>query len=345
MKKILFLAAVTAIALTACTKTETTGVSEGNLIKFDNAFVGNPTKAGDLTKDNFDKFWVYGSSEGASSDWSDAKFTNTEVNKGGAGINDDSQWSSAESAYWTANKAHFFAAYSNGGIKIEDNNLGFDPSDSKLTFSNYTAGENDLVAAVATKDAATVGDGTSAGNVALSFKHMLSKVKFTFKTEAAHEQVMTVTNLKFNAVKTTTGDITGPGPTTPTISWTMPGTSNDYVYNVTALADFAAEEGTFSSEMYAIPQSNESLSVSFTVTWKESDSATGEGVKSADFTGSLSYQTDSENKWKEGYSYNYIATINPEHVDPSLEAREIKFQVDAVEGWTDVDDELDPVRQ
>lgn len=343
MKKIYLFAVVTAIALAACTKTETTGVSEGNLIKFDNAFVGNPTKAGDLTKDNFDKFWVYGSSEGASSDWSDAKFTNTEVNKGSAGINDDSQWSSAESAYWTANKAHFFAAYSNGGRIIDDANLNFNPSGSKLTFSNYTAGENDLVAAVATKDAATVGDGTSAGNVALSFKHMLSKVKFTFKTEAAHEQVMTVTNLKFNAVKTTTGDITG--PTTPTISWTMPGTSDYYVYNVTALADFAAEEGTFSSEMYAIPQSNESLRVSFTVTWKESESATDEGVKTANFTGNLSYQTDSENKWKEGYSYNYIATINPEDVDPSLEEREIKFQVDAVEEWTDVDDELDPVKQ
>ena len=343
MKRIYLFAAVTAIALTACTKTETTGVSEGNLIKFDNAFVGNVTKADDLTETNFDKFWVYGSSEGASSDWSDAKFTNTEVDKGGAGIGDDSQWSSAESAYWTANKTHFFAAYSNGGTDIEDASLNFSPSDSKLTFSNYTAGENDLVAAVATKDAMTVGDGTTAGNVALSFKHMLSKVKFTFKTEAAHEQVMTVTDLKFNAVKTTTGDITG--PTTPTISWTMPGTSDYYVYDVTALADFAAEEGTFSSEMYAIPQSNESLEVTFTVTWKESDSATGEGVKTADFKGSLSYQTDSENKWKEGYSYNYIATINPENVDLSLEERKIKFQVDAVEGWTEVDDELDPVKQ
>ena len=342
MKKILFLAAVAAIALAACTKTETTGVSEGNLIKFDNAFVGNPTKAGDLTKANFNKFWVYGSAKGTG-DWSEKKFTNAPVNKGEAGIGNNSQWTSEEKAYWTQNSEHFFAAYSNGGIKIEDNNLGFDPSGSKLTFSNYTAGENDLVAAVATKDAATVGDGATVGNVALSFKHMLSKVKFTFKTEAAHEQVMTVTSLKFNAVKTTTGDITG--PTTPTITWTTPGTLEDYIYDVTALADFAAEEGTFSSEMYAIPQSNETLRVSFTVTWKESDSATGEGVKTANFTGSLSYQTDLENKWKEGYSYNYIATINPEDVDSSLEEREIKFQVDAVEEWTDVDDELDPVKQ
>ena len=342
MKRIYLFAAVTAIALTACTKTETTNVSGGNLIRFDNAFVGNPTKAGDLTKANFNKFWVYGSAEGTG-DWSEKKFTNAPVNKGEAGIGNNSQWTSEEKAYWTQNSKHFFAAYSNGGSIIDDANLNFNPSESKLTFSNYTAGENDLVAAVATKDAATVGDGTNAGNVALSFKHMLSKVKFTFKTEAAHEQVMTVTNLKFNAVKTTTGDITG--PTTPTISWTMPGTSDNYEYDVTALADFAAEEGTFSSEMYAIPQSNESLSVSFTVTWKESESATDEGVKTANFTGSLSYQTESENKWKEGYSYNYIATINPKNVDPSLEAREIKFQVDAVEGWTDVDDELAPVKQ
>ena len=37
--------------------------------------------------------------------------------------------------------------------------------------------------------------------------------------------------------------------------------------------------------------------------------------------------------------------FNPEDVDSSLEEREIKFQVDAVEEWTDVDDELDPVKQ
>ena len=61
MKKILFLAAVTAIALTACTKTETTAVSEGNVIRFDNAFVGNPTKVNAVDNETIKAFYVYAS--------------------------------------------------------------------------------------------------------------------------------------------------------------------------------------------------------------------------------------------------------------------------------------------
>lgn len=330
MKKIFILAAVTATALTACTKTETTAVSEGNLIKFDNAFVGNVTKA-DVTKDDFATFWVYGAAN--TDNWADTKFTNSKVTKGEAGIGNGSVWSSEEKAYWTPNADHFFAAYANGTDYIADASLDFDAEHSKLTFNSYTAGDYDLVAAVASKSGANVGDGTKVGNVPLTFKHMLSKVKFTFNTNAAHEQVMTVTDLKFKAVKTTNGEISD--ASTPTISWTTASgdgvTSADYVYNVEALKDFAEQSETpFSSEMYVIPQSNV-IDVTFTVTWKASPDATD--TKSAAFSGSLAYQTGSVNEWVEGYSYNYVVTIDPDDVDPDLEQIEIKFQVDAVEDW------------
>lgn len=348
MKKIFILAAVTAIALTACTKTETTAVSEGNLIKFDNAFVGNVTKA-DITKNNFATFWVYGSANTDADNWADTKFTNSKVTKGEAGIGDNSVWSSEEKAYWTPNADHFFAAYANGTDYIADASLDFDAATSKLTFNNYTAGDYDLVAAVATKDAVTVDGGTGAGNVAFSFVHMLSKVKFTFNTEAAHEQVMKVSDLKFTAVKTTSGDITSNN----TVSWTTTGSpaTAEYIYDVTSLEDFAAEsQGPFFSEMYVIPQGNTSLTVSFKVTWKSSDAATEESgdssYKEATFRGNLSY----DSKWQPGYSYNYIATINPEDVNPALEDQQITFQVDEVKGWEsdteiDVDDNYSPTTE
>ena len=103
MKKILFLAAVTATALTACTKTETTAVSEGNVIRFDNAFVGNPTKAGvtELTESNIQHFYVFGTKT------SDPNFfNNILVTKNG------SAWTYEDLKQWEASD-YTFAAYSN----------------------------------------------------------------------------------------------------------------------------------------------------------------------------------------------------------------------------------------
>ena len=46
MKKFYLIAGALAVLLSSCAKTEVVSVSDGNLIGFGNAFVGNPTKAG-----------------------------------------------------------------------------------------------------------------------------------------------------------------------------------------------------------------------------------------------------------------------------------------------------------
>ena len=162
---------------------------------------------------------------------------------------------------------------------------------------------------------------------------MLSKVKFTFKTGAAHDQVMEVAGLTVNAVNKADGTLTL-AEAEQNVTWNTTGTvaSGDYVYSL--ITDFADEDGTASSEeKYFIPQSNETLTVTFTVTWKISE-AEGAETKTANFTGTLAY-ADGENSWKPGLSYNYVAEIDPEDVDPSLANRVIKFEVVKVEDWVD----------
>ena len=181
MKKIFILAAVTAIALTACTKTETTAVSEGNLIKFDNAFVGNVTKA-DMTKSSLTSFWVYGGYD-ASSNYVKV-FDGTEVN------NANGTCTSTATAYWVNGKAYEFAAYSDGNTSLD--NVTFTASENKLSISGYEAGKNDLIAATKSVPAVTA---ATQGPVEFSFKHLLSKVKFTFRTSMADSYTMKVEGL------------------------------------------------------------------------------------------------------------------------------------------------------
>lgn len=322
MKKFFFFAAAAAIAMTACTKTETTAVSEGNLIRFSNSFVDNVTKA-DVTSDNFTKFWAYGES----ADGKGTVFSNMPVTKSGAA------WNNGELVYWTPSQDHFFAAYADGESTIADASLAFSRANSSLQFTQYTVGTNDLVAAVASKNPGDLE--TAPGAVQLTFKHMLSKVKFTFKTQASHDQVMEVTNLKVNAINKADGTIALSG-SDQNITWNTAGTvtSGYYLYGETSVADFANEAATASTvEKYFIPQSNETLSVTFTVTWKISE-AEGAESRTANFTGTLAYEAG-ENAWKPGMSYNYVSTINPEQVDPELANRVIKFEVVEVEDWAE----------
>lgn len=330
MKKFFFFAAAAAIAMTACTKTQTTAVSEGNLIRFSNSFVDNVTKT-DVTTTSIAKFWVYGES----ADGTGTVFSNMPVTKN-AGA-----WTNGELVYWTPSQDHFFAAYADGESNIADASLVFSRKNSSLTFTQYAVGTNDLVAAVTTMNP---GDLTTTPDaVQLTFKHMLSKVKFTFKTGAAHEQVMEVADLTVKAVNKADGTLTL-ADAEQNVTWNTTGTvaSGDYVYR--PITDFANEDGTASSEeKYFIPQSNKPLTVTFTVTWKISE-AEGAETKSADFSGTLAYD-DGEYSWKPGLSYNYVAEIDPEDVDPSLGNRVIKFEVVKVEEWVDQNVDYIPSNQ
>lgn len=77
--------------------------------------------------------------------------------------------------------------------------------------------QKDLVAAVIKMQCKQ--DASQQEAVNLTFHHMLSQVKFTFNTTDGKEYQIEISNLKINAVKTSTGNITLKESNNVTINW------------------------------------------------------------------------------------------------------------------------------
>lgn len=324
---------VAAMALASCTQNEVVEYADSRAIQFD-TFVNNNTRAEgvEVTATNIEDFWVYGAYNNTSS-WVPA-FTNVQVERSGS--NSPYTWTPKELAYWVENKSYNFAAYADGKTGLEDvSTVEYKAASNKLTFTNYSAGQNDLVATTVSGKSWT-GTGTP-GTVDLIFKHMLSKVIFTFKTKASKDYTMKVTNLQIDdtAIQEATGTLDGTG-----ISWGTSGTKGVYTYD--AITDYAdgtqGADGYFSKTSvarYVIPQANTALTASFTVSVYDASSAETP-LYERDFSNiSLNYQGEEGTKgeWTEGMVYNYIATINPDQVDQSGNAEPIVFTVTTVDGW------------
>ena len=326
MKKSLMMLGAAAMVLASCTQNEVMEVAESRAIGFD-AFVNNTTKA-DIVDAQFAKFWVFGAYEKETSTWTPF-YTNDVVEK------KQLVWTAAKTAYWTAQKSHKFAAYANGISQLAEG-VSFEAAtgaNGTLKFTDYPVGDNDLVAAVAT---AMTWDGSSEpSKVDFTFKHLLSKVKFTFTTDAANDYVMKIEKLK----------IVAKGGVSPTIkagcdfagaidnlTWTASQNgTGEYTY---ATIDDCAGGTTNSAEKYVIPQNND-LTVSFKVTFTDkggTEIASKEGI-----TGDLAITA--EDAWKAGYVYNYQVKINPEDVNDQL--KKIEFNQITVDPWTNSSNQPD----
>ena len=308
MNKRILTVAVAALALAACSKNETVEVAGNRAIEFEN-FVGNATRTV-IDNNTLEKFYVFG----GYSDVTDV-FDNTQVTKDGK-----------TGVLWTANE-YSFAAYSNGNAKLESSVVAHTFEGNVLKFTGYEADEKtDLIAAKGTGR----WDGTGEPQaVALNFKHLLSKIKFTFTTDAVEHYEVKVSGIKIaNAI--TKGDATYNENGTTT--WTANGSTGTYEFD--DIADIALSDPNepYSSEEYfVIPQSNAALEVEFTVTVSSSDADFVPLTNT--FKGKLAVTTEQEtDMWVSGYAYNYTAQINLEDVDGTV--KYIKF-TPSVGKWTD----------
>lgn len=333
MKKSFLMLGVAAMALASCTQNEVVEYAENRAIQFD-TFVNNNTRAEgvEVSTANIEDFWVYGAYNNTSS-WVPA-LTNVQVERSGSGA--PYTWTPKELAYWKTNKSYNFAAYADGKTGLANGStVSYEAVSNKLTFTNYSAGQNDLVATIVSGESWD-GMGTP-GTVDLTFKHMLSKVIFTFKTKASKDYIMKVTNLQINntAIQAATGILRG-----TSISWETSGTNGVYTYD--EIADYAdgtqGADGYFSKTSvarYVIPQANTALTASFKVSVYDASSAETPLYEKNFSNISLNYQGEegTKGKWTEGMVYNYIATINPDQVDPNNNTKPIVFTVTTVDGW------------
>lgn len=306
MKKGLWMLGLAATAMTSCTQSEVLEVAENRAIGFE-SFVGKSTRAvNDLTDEsNFNKFFVYGSYDNGSSSYVDV-YDGEYVSK------ETGSWVNEKLQYWVNGKDYKFAAYSDGNDELTSG-VTFTDATGILEIADYVVGTKDLIAV---DKVSQTGLASSNDKVTLTFNHLLSKVKFTFSTTFG-------THLTVKVAGLTVKQIENKGTWNGT-QWTPsdPSVKADKSYDASGLV--ATSAGKESEECYVLPQSNANLKASFTVTVTDEGNNT---IAQKTFS-DVSLASGSDDKWVNGYAYNYKATITPENMG----ANPIEFNP-SVEAW------------
>ncbi len=309
-----FLLGVAAVAMLAgCTNDETVEMAPQNAISF-TSFVDKSTKATvDVTTANLSSFWVYG--------WkgNEQIFNAQEVKKvGGA-------WTYSPIQYWTENGSYVFEA-----IDPQSGTKGVTFSAAKtggtINFTNDAG--TDLVYALPVSKTTGASITSDPGKVNFTFKHMLSRVKFTFKNTfpANAAAKITVTDVKITNAYTK-GSIT-PAATTP--AWdTSSGTATLSVSFPGTIENLPANTGQGSTDhKYLIPVSNPSYTVSFKVTLTQ-------GTVSNTYPHTATITTSMQ----PGLSYNFVASLNEQNT-ANDELYPIQFEATVTEWGSFSDTDL-----
>ena len=312
MKKLIIAAfSVGAMVLAGCTKTEVTDIPDSRYIGFDNAFIGNPTKAGLPVGGQFgaqngiSQFFVFGNTSA-----SDVVFDEVRV------YESNDQWVYDELKQWTGGLTYKFAAYSvtdANGLSAENGTAAFDYDAHQLTITGYTSNDTyqrDLLVAIS---AQTLNPDNEP--VAFTFKHALSMIKFTFQSSLGDENPITITDFKVAGINTK-ANLTVKESSGTQIVW------DNHSENKTAFTDSresmvaTTKTPAVSEEFVVIPQT---VSGTVTVTFHvEID-----GLQGKDLTATIENPA-----WEYGKRYNYVATITGTDVDV------IEFADPIVDDWT-----------
>ena len=321
MKKMLLVLGVAVAALTSCTSDEVVEMNQDNLIKFE-SFVNKGTRAvAEVT--SLSGFYVFGGYNGNN------VFNNTSIAANGV-----------TNKNWVLEQTYNFAAYADGNNgKIETtgdaSTVAF--AEKKLTISNYTVDDSKDLVAVVTSDIAS---GNGGNDVDLTFKHLLSQVKFQFVNTS--DYYMEVTDITFTAQSKGKCTVTNSGATWG--NWSGP-----KIYTYTGTSTYVAPKNKNNDSYYeyspkyqmVLPQTVSTIQAAFTINFYEKITENDYVlVESIDYSPTLTGtpangDDDNVTEWQPSYKYNYKAFFpaNP---------TQIKFSA-SVAGWeddVDVDDNL-----
>ena len=233
MKKVLFAALAGVAVLASCAKTEVVKTSDSVNIRFDNAYVGNPTKAGVVTTETIDNFYVYATKTVGGATENDF-FNNEKVYlSNGVFVYDNLKiWEAA---------TYKFAAYSNGGNSgVEGILSGVSFDGTNLAIADYNC------------------------PVQFTFAHALAMVKFTLKNGIGNNDIE-ISNFSVAGVNNT-ADLTVAADNA--ISWgevTGEATLSD-PDGFTSTQAVAGESEEFVVIPRTVAQDEDNLTISFTAT-------------------------------------------------------------------------------
>ena len=309
MKKSLLLLVATAAVWTSCSKTETVDQPQGGAIGFTNAYIGNPVDSkavGIIEQASIDEFIVYGG-------YNDMTHVFDAVSVTGDANTDN--WTYSTTRYWVAGQTYKFAAYAPSGI---NGTVATDFENGALNFTNYVSDPSnqfDLIYATAGKE--TNADITSdPGKIQFGFSHLLSMIKFTFKSGFGNDITVTIDNLNVSGM-ISQGSYTG-----NTKMWTLGSetVSAEAAFTEmssnTAVNQSSGNTSASSVDFAVIPQeiggAGKTVTISFDV-WVQ-DNSGNNIIGTKDGAGVNVSATLPAYTWTAGNRYNYTVTINGGHV-------------------------------
>lgn len=186
MKKI-FYAIMLCGVMVACSKEETVGVAEADVIGFGNAFVDNSTRATDPSygANDITSFNVYGTVNGGQGDV--LIYNATPVTKGIAVYGD--AWTCSVTQYWIEGADYTFTAL----VDVSDANVT-KSAGMPESFSYTAADQQDVLCQTVTAEGKESGNNAIVG---FTFTHLLAKAYFTVTNGTPDSKyTYTISNVK-----------------------------------------------------------------------------------------------------------------------------------------------------
>lgn len=332
MKKVFFLGIAAATMLASCSKDETVDVPQGKAIGFSNTFVDNATRSvvdPSFTVGTLGNFAVYGFTQNGQI------FDGETVSSADNG----STWTYDPIQYWVEGNQYTFAAIAPASVSVSGaTRTGASADDYKvgMTVSFTNDGKTDLLYANGGAFNADETFMASPQTVGLTFKHQLSKVKFSFTNNVSGAYNIKVTDVKITDAKSS-GTLTV--STAADNAWSSVG-GDPLVLSFGAAgtgantADpiaFGTEVETYNEQLMIPTASTESYNVTFTV----------ELLNGTVSMGTYSHTATIENvELKLGYCYDFAAELNAENIvvdpdDPDAQLEPITFTVYEISKWID----------
>ena len=337
MKKVFFLGIAAATMLASCSKDETVDVPQGKAIGFSNTFVDNATRSvvdPSFTVGTLGNFAVYGFTQNGQI------FDGETVSSADNG----STWTYDPIQYWVEGNQYTFAAIAPASVSVSGaTRTGTSVDDYKvgMTVSFTNDGKTDLLYANGGAFNADETFMASPDPVGLTFKHQLSKVKFSFKNNVSGAYNIKVTDVKITDAKSS-GTLTV--STAADNAWSNV-TGNDLVLsfgaagttdaNTAEAIAFGTEIETYNEQLMIPTASTESYNVTFKVELLSGTVPMGTYNHTVTIKGV---------ELKLGYCYDFAAELNAENIvvdpdDPDAQLEPITFTVNEISKWIDTNED------
>ena len=360
MKKLFTILAVAA-TLVSCAKEDVVREAAREAIGFDNAFVENSTRSvNDPSFDAdimFSDFAVFGFVEGATLFDGAQNADYTRVAKANlAADQTKTGWEYAGTQYWIAGANYDFYAVApytgDWAVKADTTPAS---TGAVITFTNEDGTQDLLYSGIVAQEGKVSGN----ANVGFTFKHILSKVKFSFENgyNASNATIKVKDVVITDAYSTANVNLND-----TTVDWTD---HNGTITNGIAFGAATDDESTAAKESadvayacnktyesyyerFLIPSDSRAYNVSFVVELYINDTLID--VNSADDKYGYEHTATITFAPEAGHAYDIKAVINAKNIDPNHAQEPIEFTVTSIDGWgttnnEEADGDYDPTPQ